>query len=168
MSRRPPAIWLVLLSVIFGYGALSVLIVQLLNLPNTFPVPIALSRLLGSALIVVGISLLVWALHHLSLRRAFGQEIYAPQTESALVTSGPYVYVRNPLYLGAAIALIGWTLLLQSTILIVATLFMLGHFVLVARWEAQELSARLGPDYEAYRRATPAFIPRTLGRGQRR
>jgi len=160
MSRRIPPVWLALLSVILAYGFLGVLVVRLLGLGDTFPAPVALARVSGALFVVLGMWLLGWAIHHLSLRRAFGREIYAPPSDSTLVTTGPFAYVRNPLYLGAAIALVGWTLFLRSTILVVVTPLMLVHFALVARWEARELSSRLGPRYEAYRRATPSFIPR--------
>jgi protein-S-isoprenylcysteine O-methyltransferase Ste14 len=121
----------------------------------------------GGSLILLGTALLGWAIHHLSLRRAFGREIHAPASESVLITDGPYARVRNPLYLGATIALVGWTLLLRSNILVICTLFMIGHFLFVARWEARELASRLGPEYEAYRRATPAFLPRIWNRRRR-
>ena len=160
MRRRPPPVWLFLLSVILVYGALAVLAIRLLGIPDTLPAPAAFARVAGGLLVLLGTGLLGWALRHLSLRRAFGLEIHAPLSESRLVTTGPYAFVRNPLYLGAAIALVGWTLFLRSSVLVVATLLMIGHFLFVARWEARELSARLGAEYEAYRRATPSFIPR--------
>jgi protein-S-isoprenylcysteine O-methyltransferase Ste14 len=167
MIRRPPPIWFFLLAVVLVYGGLSVLMVRLLRLPDTFSGPVLLLRGGGGSLILLGTGLLGLAIRHLSLRRASGCEIYAPPSESTLVTTGPYACVRNPLYVGVTIALLGWTLLLQSNILVIATLMMIGHFMLVARWEERELRSRFGDRYDDYRRATPAFLPRFRGRGPR-
>ena len=112
-------------------------------------------------------ALLGAAMQQISLRRAFGTEIYAPPSESVLVTGGLYAHVRNPLYLGAAIALIGWTLLLRSVILIVVTALMILHFIFVAKWEERELLMRFGDRYDAYRRLTPLFFPRFRNRRNR-
>lgn len=163
MTRHPPPIWILLLAVVLVYGAVSVGLVRLLRLPESFVVPPWLAWSAGGLLILLGTAFLGYAIHHLSLRRAFGAEIYASAAESVLVTSGPYAYVRNPLYLGATIALIGWTLLLRSVILVIATVFMIIHFVLVAKWEERELLSRFGDRYEAYRRVTPLFLPRLRG-----
>lgn len=166
MSRHPPPIWIVLLAVVLVYGALSVAVVRLLRLPKTFVAPNAVTWLGGVGLIGIGLAVLGWAIRHLSLRRAFGVEIYASPAESTLITSGPYAYVRNPLYLGVTISLIGWTLLLQSVVLAVATALMIMHFIFVAKWEERELLSRLGAKYDNYRRDTPLFVPR-LHRGKR-
>ncbi len=165
MARHPPPLWIALLAVVFVYGAVSVGLVRLLHLPESFAAPAWLTRLVGILFICSGTALVGFAIRHLSLRRAFGREIYAPAVESVLVTSGPYAYVRNPLYLGATIALIGWTVLLCWVLLVVVTVLMVIHFLLVAKWEERELGARLGDSYEAYRRATPLFFPR-LWRGR--
>jgi len=167
MARRPPPIWILLLTVVLVYGAASVGIVRALDLPESFAIPGWVRWGVGAILIVGGMALLTAAIRHLSLRRAFGLEIFAPAVESALVVSGPYAYVRNPLYLGAGIALIGWTLVLHSVILVVATAFMFVHFFVVAKWEERELSIRLGKPYESYRESTPLFFPRLFG-GTRR
>ena len=163
MARRPPPIWILLLAVVLAYGAVSVALVRLLRLPESFTVAPWLAWSAGGGLVVLGMTLLGLAIRHLSLRRAFGTEIYAPAAESVLVTSGPYASVRNPLYLGATVALIGWTLLLRSVVLAIATGLMVIHFAFVARWEERELLSRFGEAYEAYRRVTPRFLPRPGG-----
>ncbi len=159
MARRVPPIGIVLLVVVLVYGAISVLVVRLLQLPYG----LSLARpfvWLGVGLIGIGMGVLGWAVQHLSFRRAFGAEIYASPGESTLITTGPYAYTRNPLYLGASIALIGWTLFLQSVILAVATGLMVFHFFFVAKWEERELLSRFGKTYASYRASTPLFIPR--------
>jgi protein-S-isoprenylcysteine O-methyltransferase Ste14 len=167
MARRPPPIWIVFLAVVLLNGALSVAAVRFFRLPPTFAAPTWLTWFVGGLLTAVGMAIYGFAIHHLSLRRAFGTEIHASQAESVLVTTGPYACVRNPLYLGATIALIGWTLLLRSVILAVATLLMIILFVFIAKWEERELLSQLGEKYDAYRRAAPLFVPRLPGRKRR-
>ena len=160
MARHPPPIWIALLAAVLAYGAVSIGLVHLLQLPESFAAPGWLTWPAGGLFAGFGTALVGYAIYHLSLRRAFGAGIYAPRAESVLVTSGPYACVRNPLYLGATIALIGWTLLLRSVLLVAATVLMVIHFFLLAKWEERELRARLGERYEAYRHATPLFVPR--------
>ena len=160
MLKRLPPFWIFPVSAVIVYGGGSALAVRLLRLPETFAAPAWLSYGVGGTLIVLGVALIGWSLRHLSLRRAAGREVFAKAEKSTLVTSGPYAIVRNPIYIGVSTALLGWTLLLRATVLALATLLMLGHFAFVARWEAREMGARMGERYEAYRRATPAFLPR--------
>ena len=134
MARRPPPIWIVILAVVLVYGAVAVGLVRLLRLPESFPASPWLTWPVGGLFVLSGTALVGFAIRHLSLRRAFGTEIYAPAAESVLVTTGPYAYVRNPLYFGAAIALIGWTLLLHLVVLVVTTVLLIIHFVLIAKW----------------------------------
>ncbi len=167
MARRPPPIWIVFPAVVLVNGTLSVAVVRFFRLPPTFTAPTWLTWFVGGLLTLVGMATYGFAIRHLSLRRAFGTEIYASPTESVLITTGPYACVRNPLYLGATIALIGWTLLLRFVILAVVTALMIILFVFIAKCEERELLSRLGDRYDAYRRATPLFIPRLPGRKRR-
>jgi protein-S-isoprenylcysteine O-methyltransferase Ste14 len=80
--------------------------------------------------------------------------------EHALVTSGPYRWVRHPFYDSAA-------LLVLASALIAANWFVLLTgaiaFVLLAvrtGIEERNLLARFGENYRAYRDATGRFLPR--------
>lgn len=159
MAPRPRPVWLLMLAAALVYGALAVLAVRLLGLPEKLAAPAVLAWVVGGLLALLGMALAGWAIRHLSLRRAFGGEIDAPAATSTLVTTGPYALVRNPLYVGVLVALAGWTLALRSTIVALVSLCMAAHLVAMARWEQRELAARFGSAYEAYRRATRAFLP---------
>ena len=65
----------------------------------------------GSFLFITGVVLVLWGAR--SFSRA-GTTIKPFQDPSALVTSGPYRYSRNPIYLGLVLALIGIGLLLGT------------------------------------------------------
>jgi protein-S-isoprenylcysteine O-methyltransferase Ste14 len=78
-----------------------------------------------------------------------------------LVIRGPYRYVRNPMYLGAVLALAGASLLYRSVALSgYAALFLLAAHVLVVWYEEPTLSRLFGPEYDAYRAQVSRWILR--------
>ena len=78
-----------------------------------------------------------------------------------LVVGGFYRYVRNPMYLAVAAIIIGQTLALGQPILLVyAGAFAVAVAAFVRWYEEPTLRRRFGEQYEAYRRAVPAWWPR--------
>lgn len=78
-----------------------------------------------------------------------------------LVDGGPYRFVRNPMYVGAALALAGAALFYESLPLAVyAALFVLATHLLVVFYEEPALRETFGPDYEAYRGRVGRWWPR--------
>ncbi len=77
------------------------------------------------------------------------------------VATGLYRYVRNPMYLGGVVMLVGWGLYLRSLSVLAFALpwFLLVHLLVVGR-EERELKKRFGADYLEYLRAVPRWIPR--------
>ena len=78
-----------------------------------------------------------------------------------LVVHGPYRYVRNPMYLGAVLALLGE---LVRTPVEGFAIYIVSWFaaisVLVVAYEEPTLRARFGESYERYTRHVPRWIPR--------
>jgi protein-S-isoprenylcysteine O-methyltransferase Ste14 len=78
-----------------------------------------------------------------------------------LVVGGVYRYVRNPMYVAILAAIVGQALLLgQLGLLLYAAAFWLIAAGFVRWHEEKALTRRFGVDYEAYRRAVPAWWPR--------
>jgi protein-S-isoprenylcysteine O-methyltransferase Ste14 len=80
--------------------------------------------------------------------------------DHALITTGPYRFVRHPIYasmlcmlLGAGLMTTSWPLLLLCTVM-----FIIGTEVRV-RIEDALLASRFRSQFESYRRAVPAYIP---------
>jgi len=78
-----------------------------------------------------------------------------------LVIRGPYRYVRNPMYIGAALALCGAALFYRSIWLFGYTiLFLLVTHVFVVTYEEPTLRRMFGADYEAYRGRVRRWLAR--------
>jgi protein-S-isoprenylcysteine O-methyltransferase Ste14 len=77
-----------------------------------------------------------------------------------LVARGPYRLVRNPMYLGAALALAGAALFFESKPLAAyAGLFLLATHLFVLLYEEPALRRAFGDDYEAYCRQVGRWLP---------
>jgi protein-S-isoprenylcysteine O-methyltransferase Ste14 len=78
-----------------------------------------------------------------------------------LVSRGPYRLVRNPMYLGAGLALTGAALFYQSLPLVgYAALFLIVTHVFVVSYEEPALRRTFGSDYEEYCRRTGRWWPK--------
>lgn len=78
-----------------------------------------------------------------------------------LVIKGPYRFVRNPMYIGAGLALVGATLFYGSWPLLgYAGLFFLITHLFVVLYEEPTLRRTFGPEYEAYCRQVRRWWPR--------
>ena len=78
-----------------------------------------------------------------------------------LVVAGFNRHVRNPIYLAAMTIFVGEALLFGQLSMLVYTIAVWVGATAFVRWyEEPALAARFGADYEAYRRAVPAWRPR--------
>jgi protein-S-isoprenylcysteine O-methyltransferase Ste14 len=78
-----------------------------------------------------------------------------------VVAVGPYRWVRNPIYLGALLIVLGeaW-LFLSAALLLYAGILAVAFHLLVIGYEEPRLRARFGDGYVCYRRAVGRWIPR--------
>ena len=78
-----------------------------------------------------------------------------------LATSGPYAYVRNPLYVGNFLLTLGITCISELLWLLPAVILLfIVQYVPIVLWEESVLAARFGTPYTAYCRAVPRWWPR--------
>ena len=118
----------------------------------------AASRLAG--IVVMAMGGLIAALCLLSFV-IWGRGTPAPfDAPRRLVASGPYRYVRNPMYIGGGLLLLGFGLYLRSPAMaLFAPIWWLMIDPLVVFYEERALRAKFGQEYEAYCRRTPRWIP---------
>ena len=116
-------------------------------------------RVLGGLLLIAGLVALVHAFVRFVVE-GFGTPapVAAPER---LVVGGAYRYVRNPMYVAVLAAIVGQALLLGRLVLLLyAAAAWLAVVAFVHFYEEPTLARRFGADYEAYRRAVPAWWPR--------
>ncbi len=78
-----------------------------------------------------------------------------------LVITGPYRYVRNPIYVAVGIIYAGYFLWFGYwAILVYAALALIGAHLFVVLYEEPSLRRRFGASYEAYLRSVPRWVPR--------
>jgi len=110
---------------------------------------------IGLGLFVSGLALALWA------RAYIGRNWGPPMAEKEhpdLVTTGPYRYVRHPIYSGIIAAMIGTAIAINVSWLVVVVIPG-GYFVYSATIEERNME-RLFPDaYPAYKRSTKMLIP---------
>lgn len=130
-----------------------------LGLGWLFPIALPLPRVmrpLGIVLAVVAGLFAKWG--ERELHRA-GTNIRPSQPTTAIVTTGPYRFTRNPLYLALTAIYVGitlafataWPLVLLVPVLIVA------HFGIIKR-EERYLAAKFGQPYLEYQRRVRRWL----------
>ena len=82
-----------------------------------------------------------------------------------LIISGPFAYVRNPLYVGNILMYLGLGIMsfaLFPYLQIVAIVFFLFQYYYIVREEEKYLLKKFKDDYKDYCKHVPAFFPRLL------
>ena len=83
-------------------------------------------------------------------------------SDHELIRTGPYQIVRHPIYLGMLLMYLSTALIMSiwPVMLVGLVIFITGTEIRV-RIEDRLLASRFGEEFESYRRAVPAYIPRT-------
>ncbi len=109
----------------------------------------------GLAVFLSGLAFAVWA--RIYLGRNWGRPM-SEKVDPELVTTGPYRYVRHPIYSGLILGLIGTTMAV-SLYWLVAVVLASGYFIYSATVEERNME-RMFPDiYPAYKRSTKMLVP---------
>lgn len=115
-------------------------------------------EVVGLAIFASGLATAVWA------RRQLGRNWGSPMSRKVdpdLVTTGPYRWVRHPIYSGLVVAVLGTAVAVSWYWLIVVA--MVGaYFAYSAIVEERELMRRFPDTYPAYRHSTKMLIPFVL------
>lgn len=110
----------------------------------------------GGVVLLVGLAGSAVALHGLGDALT---PVPEPRPDAALVTTGPYRWVRHPVYTGVLTTAVGWALLFPSWWTCLATGALVGWLSAKSRYE-ESLLRETYPDYAAYAARTPRFLPR--------
>ena len=110
---------------------------------------------IGMGLFLAGLGLALWA--RVYLGRNWGTPM-SEKVDAELVTTGPYRYIRNPIYSGLILAAIG-TAVAVSWYWGFAVVFMGAYFIYSATVEGRTMERLFPNDYPAYKRSTKMLIP---------
>jgi protein-S-isoprenylcysteine O-methyltransferase Ste14 len=124
----------------------------------------ALIQTVGIALLLGGLGLHGWARLHL---RQFYAERVEIQPGHRLIDTGPYAYVRHPLFSSYFMLAVGLLLVNPALPTLLTVAYTFWDFVRAARQEEELLSERL-PGYADYMARTSRFFPRPYKRSRGR
>lgn len=110
---------------------------------------------IGMSLFLTGLGLALWA--RVYLGRNWGTPM-SEKEDAELVTTGPYRYVRNPIYSGIILAAIG-TAVAVSWYWLAAVVFMAAYFSYSANVEAHTMERLFPSEYPPYKDSTKMLVP---------
>jgi len=153
---RPKPMYLPWPPLLYGAAILAAFSLSYLS-PLSMPdYPGHLFKVIGATLIVWAICLDIWALsalwkHHTT--------VLPHRSATRLVTSGPFYYTRNPIYLGYTILTIGLAFVTGNAwfIVLVPVAMAATHAYAVHR-EERHLLSRFGIEFELYCQKTRRWI----------
>ena len=114
-------------------------------------------KIIGVALTAIGIGFAIWA------RVYIGENwsgIVTVKVGHELVRSGPYAWVRHPIYSGLLLAAFGTALVRGEPRGLIAVIVLWLGFWMKSRVEEEFMLQTFGPAYKEYSRSTGALIPR--------
>jgi len=111
---------------------------------------------IGAIVMLPGLGLMIWAAR---VFRKSGTGFQLQGGGSNMVTSGPFRFSRNPMYLGMLIWLIGLAVLLGSLIVFIFPIifFLLANFVLIPI-EERKMEQVFGQQFIEYRRQVRRWL----------
>jgi protein-S-isoprenylcysteine O-methyltransferase Ste14 len=116
-----------------------------------FAKPNAVGILVGVIVILIGEAIRIWAAGHL-------------QKNEILTVTGPYAYVKNPLYIGTILITAGFCILADNIYLLAAATFAFCfHYIpYKKRVEGDRLRRVFGSRYDDYDQKVPEYVPRLV------
>ncbi len=115
------------------------------------------AELAGFAFYAFGFFLMAWAL--ITLGRIYQLGGSAPRPDDRMISGGPYVLIRHPMYTAALSISLGLACLIQSWAFLVVFCVYLGLIALLIPFEEEGLRRAYGGQYAAYQRKTKRLIP---------
>jgi protein-S-isoprenylcysteine O-methyltransferase Ste14 len=110
----------------------------------------------GVATTVVGEAIRLWGVRHIGAVSRTRSERLGP-----LIESGPFAYVRNPLYIGNMLLWVGFALTARLWWLApIAFALLAAEYHAIVGWEERLLVQRIGDAYRDYMRRVPRWVPR--------
>jgi protein-S-isoprenylcysteine O-methyltransferase Ste14 len=142
---------------VYFVGALLYALFPDLLTPLLIPLP-DWFRIVMVGVAVLGVLFVSWG--YWLLGKNWAPSVSGVRSDTVLVTSGLYGFVRHPIYLGAFIFLTALALVASNFLILLPTLLLLGLLYISIDEEETMLLDRFGDKYREYMKRTPRFIPR--------
>jgi protein-S-isoprenylcysteine O-methyltransferase Ste14 len=113
--------------------------------------------ILGVVLVWSGVALAIWARHHLA---EFWSARVTIKEDHQLIRTGPYTYLRHPIYSALVLATIGSALVIDEWRCILGTCLVLVGYCFKAKIEEAMLSQQFGEAFREHQNDTGFLIPR--------
>lgn len=114
-------------------------------------------RWVGIALTVVGLALCAWARHHLG---EYWSDKVVLKVDHQLIRSGPYGFLRHPIYSGVLLGVAGSALAIGEWRGLVVLAVMTVNYWVKAGREERILSGKFGDAFEEHKQQTGFLVPR--------
>lgn len=144
---------------------IGVVVIWYLFLPGSIPGELKIAmpgwlRLIGIVLFIVGITLRAWS--QMVLKEAWSMDLDTTEQQH-FITSGPYSFMRHPIYASYFVILPGLFFITENWLL--AGFGLVYVFASAMRVGAEEEMLREHfPDYDQYTKSTGRFLPYLGGR----
>jgi protein-S-isoprenylcysteine O-methyltransferase Ste14 len=128
-----------------------------------FAIPAGVALVLdsiGLVLYLAGCTFVLWARHTLGKMWGLSTSRNVKlRDDHQIIQSGPYAFVRNPMYFGWWVAMFGLVLLYPVWMMLLMFLFSVMAFIGRARREDKVLTERFGEAWTEYKKHTKFLIP---------
>ena len=114
-------------------------------------------RALGLSITALGILLCVWARLHLG---KYWSDKVVLKVDHRLIRSGPYRFLRHPIYSGVLLGILGTALAVGEWRGVVALAMMSVNYFVKARREERVLAGQFGEEFAEYARSAGFLVPR--------
>jgi protein-S-isoprenylcysteine O-methyltransferase Ste14 len=138
-----------------GISTIGVFLIAGVLRDGSLAVHSVILAVIGTLLFACGIALAVWARLHLG--RNWGMPM-SQRAEPELVTSGPYRFVRHPIYSGLLTAMLG-TALVNNLLGLIVVAVLVAYFYYSGIVEERNLAATFPKAYPEYKSRTKMIIP---------
>lgn len=110
--------------------------------------------MLGTILCIGGISLWLYTGYFMQKHKAFSQK--------KLCTTGPFRYLRNPMYMGGYLLLWGIGVFFFSTPWFITLLVAIPFLYVAFKLEEKDMIKVFGKEYKEYQKSSGMFFPRII------
>jgi protein-S-isoprenylcysteine O-methyltransferase Ste14 len=111
----------------------------------------------GIAITVAGLAFAIWARAYLGGNWSSAVTV---KIGHQLIRTGPYRWVRHPIYTGMISAMVGTAIVRDQVRAVIAVVLLYLGFKLKSKIEERTMTETFGAQYEDYSRTTGAIVPR--------